>query len=205
MIALFALAGAGLGVGLDAAAARAAHGPRTRSSATLAALAGALLWAWGATQWAGLNLLPWLAFLSALLYLADVDLRALFLPNIVTLPLAALGLVYQAGRGEAANGLAGLLVAALLLAVVAAAASWRYKAEAFGIGDIKLGAALGAWLGYPETLWALAYGFVAGGLIAGVLITAKLARGERDWQTAVMPFGPPLMLGVLPVLAGFVP
>lgn len=38
-----------------------------------------------------------------------------------------------------------------------------------GAGDVKLMAALGAWLGWHDTVWTAAYGAIAGGVMAIVL------------------------------------
>jgi len=59
-----------------------------------------------------------------------------------------------------------------------------------GGGDMKLGAMLGAFLGWPLGLLALFAGVLAGGIVALTL----LALGRRGRKDAI-PFGPFLALG----------
>jgi leader peptidase (prepilin peptidase)/N-methyltransferase len=128
----------------------------------------------------------------ALLALSLIDLSTLRLPDAITVPLLA------AGLGLAAAGLTGDIAAHALGAaagwasVAAAAAFWRRwrGVEGIGMGDAKLLAAAGAWVGIGGlsgvALWACALG------LAGAAATA-LRRG--DWR-APAPFGPPLAAGL---------
>ena len=61
-----------------------------------------------------------------------------------------------------------------------------------GGGDIKLAALIGLVVGFPEVLWALAAGIVAGGIAA--LILVFLARWEIKSH---IPYAPFLCLGAI--------
>jgi leader peptidase (prepilin peptidase) / N-methyltransferase len=72
-------------------------------------------------------------------------------------------------------------------------------AGAFGLGDVKLGALLGGylgWVGWPEVFLGVFAGFLAGTLVA----IALLATGRAGRKTPI-PFGPMLVVGALTVLA----
>jgi prepilin peptidase CpaA len=90
------------------------------------------------------------------------DVRDRRIPNMLTLPLAAAGL----GIGIASGGLRGLVIAAagclaggLLFLVPVAKLGW-------GMGDLKLAAALGAIGGPLFALWLGLYAMAAGGVFA---------------------------------------
>lgn len=157
----------------------------------LAELAALGLAVWAAALTTG-PILPVTAALGwALLALALIDMRTMTLPDALTLPLVA------AGLGLSLAGLTGdpashALGAALGYgAVWAAAALWRLLrgVEGVGMGDAKLLAAAGAWLGVDglssTMLWACGVG------LAWAAVAA--ARGG-DWRGPA-PFGPALAVG----------
>ena len=136
---------------------------------------------------------PWLAALLGwwLLALALIDLRTWRLPDALTLPLIA------AGIGAAALGLlptvdllhalAGAAVGYLALAGI----GWAYRRlrgrDGLGLGDAKLLAAAGAWLGVESLPWLV--------LIAAVLgLALALVRTQPVRAETAVPFGPPLAL-----------
>lgn len=137
--------------------------------------------------------LAWLAAVIGwwLLALALIDLRTWRLPDVLTLPLIL------AGVGLAALGL--LPAAMLLSSLVGAAAGflvlagigWAYRQlrgrDGLGLGDAKLLAAAGAWLGVEALPWLLLFAALLG------LAMALARAGPLRPETAV-PFGPPLAL-----------
>ncbi|MBZ5557613.1 MAG: A24 family peptidase [Acidobacteriia bacterium] len=100
---------------------------------------------------------------------AVIDLRTRRVPNWLTFGLAALGLLLALVRGQqpwyAIGGL-GLGVALMLPGHVVGAT---------GAGDVKLLAAVGAWLGPSGTVTAFLYSALAGGVIA---IVVAVYRGR---------------------------
>jgi len=120
-----------------------------------------------------------------LLILSLIDWQDGLLPDLLTLPLTALGLLASGlGWPDAAIG---ALVGAGLLAVPAMIyRRWRGR-DGLGWGDVKLGAASGAWLGWP----AMPSMILAAALFG---IAAVLLR--RWWRktstTETIPFGPAL-------------
>lgn len=97
------------------------------------------------------------------------DLRTRRIPNALTLSAAVAGLVFHV----ATSGLAGLptavggwLLGLLLLLPY-------FALGGMGGGDVKLVAALGAWLGPQDTFWLTIYAGLAGGAIALVVIVAR--------------------------------
>lgn len=132
----------------------------------------------------------------ALLAAALIDRRTLLLPDLVSLPLAAGGLV-AAWLGLAPASPLAALAGALLglggLATIAELYRRLRGREGLGMGDAKLMAAAGAWLGpgpLPQVLLVGALGALA----------AAIATGAWRRPTEPVPFGPWLALGFWTVL-----
>ena len=147
---------------------------------------------WGAKVGGAAILLPLylavavsLLLALALVAAAVIDLHQFRLPDAITLPLIAAGLGLAAL--SPAPALAERLVGAgagfaLLAALGAVHFRWRGR-EGLGLGDAKLFAATGAWLGWQALPWVLA---LAAG---GALIWAVALR-----RSGAIAFGPWLAL-----------
>lgn len=158
----------------------------------LVEVATAVLFVLAALVWPpGMPLLGAWIFLSVLLALAVIDHHTQLLPDVLTLPLLWLGLLFN---------LQGQFVA-LEQATIGAVAGylclwslfWLFKLatgkEALGYGDFKLLAALGAWLGWqvlPQVILV-----AAGGGLLFTLVQRGLARKDFNQPLA---FGPWLAL-----------
>lgn len=136
---------------------------------------------WGVSVFLGLSLLA----------LSAIDWRTYLLPDGLTLPLIATGLawhVYQATPLWAylAGGVIGYgLVYGLHL-------YWRKVRgeEGIGLGDAKLLAAAGTWLGAAQLPIVM---LVASGSALLVTFVNQIAAGEKN--SAYVAFGPYLSLG----------
>lgn len=101
---------------------------------------------------------------------AIMDVRTRHIPNLLTFGSATAALVFHL----ATHGVSGLETAAGGWAVGAAFFMLPYALGGLGAGDVKLVAALGAWIGPMEALWLCAYTAMAGGLIS---LLAALTHG----------------------------
>jgi leader peptidase (prepilin peptidase) / N-methyltransferase len=135
------------------------------------------------------SLLGW-----TLLALAEIDRRHMILPDLLTLPLLALGLLVTWWLEPAA--LMAHAVAAALGFVVFAGIARAYRRlrgrEGLGLGDAKLLASAGAWvgpLGLPGVVLLGAASALAAALVQG------LARGRLRAVDRI-PFCPYLALGL---------
>jgi leader peptidase (prepilin peptidase)/N-methyltransferase len=130
------------------------------------------------------NAFAWAAVQAGLVGIAAHDFATRRIRNVVTVPGSLLAVVLRAGFERSALVevvLAGLVV---FLSFFALAVLSR---GAFGMGDVKLAAMLGFFLG-EAVLPALLIGTIAGGVVAGVLA----ARGSKR---ATIAYGPYLALG----------
>ncbi|HIJ63757.1 MAG TPA: prepilin peptidase [Rhodospirillaceae bacterium] len=142
----------------------------------------ALIWA-PDRLWSGCGL-GW-----TLLLLAIIDLEDGVLPDRLTLPLLVAGLVWGelADGGDLARHIAGAALGGGLLAVPAMGYRRLRRRDGMGWGDVKLAAAVGAWLGW-EAMPAM---IVVAALttIAAVLLRRRICATSLD---AAIPFGPAL-------------
>mgnify|MGYP001799345041 CR=1 FL=1 len=135
---------------------------------------------------------------SVLLALSYTDLRTGLLFDAMTLPLILLGLGYAAWNGAVLMSVAGAIVGYALVAGLAA--YWRRARgyEGIGLGDAKLLAAGGAWVGLAglPILLLIASGT---GLIAALTVSKKArSAGEH----VAIPFGPCLAMATWIVWCG---
>lgn len=121
--------------------------------------------------------------------------------NLVLLPVAAAAIALSPltpGLGWQSALIAGA-VAGIAFLVIAGIGALAFRAEAMGLGDVKLAAVIGLLLGAMYTAPALLGGMILAGLVAAVLLVLR-RRGRRD----TIAYGPYLCLGALAwlVLAG---
>lgn len=141
------------------------------------------VWRFGfSPQLAAALILTW-----TLIALTVIDLRTMYLPDNLTLPLLWLGLLLSTGPvfatpvASIVGGAAGYLI---LWSVF-----WAFKLitgkEGMGYGDFKLLAALGAWLGWQALPQVILLSALVG---AAVGISLMLVR-KAEWSSKI-PFGP---------------
>jgi prepilin signal peptidase PulO-like enzyme (type II secretory pathway) len=136
----------------------------------------------------------------ALLYLAYIDWHTFRLPNAITFPLIILGIAF--------NGISDLRfttpAAALIGASLGYGSLWALNTgyrllknrDGIGMGDAKLLAALGAWLGWSALPSILLLASITGTI--GGIIWLKW-RGHQLQQA--FPFGPFLAIaGIIELL-----
>ncbi|QOJ14664.1 MAG: prepilin peptidase [Planctomycetia bacterium] len=119
--------------------------------------------------------------IPATLYASWVDYAERRVPNWLNALIAALGISMQTWW----FGAAGLGWAMLGLTVGFATLIVPWAMHGMGAGDVKLMAAIGAWLGPWLTLWSFAVGAVFGGVAAIVMIvsTGRAVHAMTNMQT----------------------
>ncbi|MDQ0619785.1 prepilin peptidase [Arthrobacter globiformis] len=171
--------------------------PRVRTRITTAALTGVLCAALAlrvGMDWA----LPAYLLLAVLgVQLARIDVAHHLLPNplVLTLLVAGLALLLLSSTAtaewaellRAATGAAILFVIFLILALI--------SPSGIGMGDVKLAAPVGLYLGYlgwSQLFYGGALGFVLGGILSVVLIRLKRANLGSE-----IAFGPSMLAAAL--------
>ncbi len=129
--------------------------------------------------------------------LAFIDLEHHLLPDVLTLPGIALGLGFSAAGGVAtlADAAIGAAVGGALPYVVIVVYRAIRGVEGMGLGDVKLLAMVGAFLGWRGVLLTIGLGSCVGAVFGIALIAS--GRGRRDTE---LPFGVFLALAAVVVL-----
>jgi leader peptidase (prepilin peptidase)/N-methyltransferase len=156
--------------------------------AGLSALAA--LWHWGSSPEA----LVAFGFLSALIVVTFIDLDHQIIPDVISLPGIAVGLLLslvleQPGLRSAAIGAA---LGGAVLAAVAYGYYWLTGREGMGGGDVKLLAMIGAFLGWKAVPVTLLLASLTGSIIG---VSLMLLRGAST--RLAIPFGPFLAAGAV--------
>ena len=141
--------------------------------------------------------LLWCGFAATLVAASFIDWETTLLPDVFTMNLLWVGLV-AAALGYTvplADAVWGLVAAAVALGGISKLWKLLRGSDGMAMGDVKLLAALGAWLGWsmliPIVLVASAVGAVVG---IGMKLTGALREGRY------VPFGPFLSGAALLVL-----
>ena len=134
-----------------------------------------------------------LAFTCAMIVLFVIDLQHYLLPNVITVPGIVIGfalsLVLPPGWKAS---LIGLIAGGGLLFAIAEA-WYRFRGiEGLGMGDVKMLAMIGAFLGWKLMLVTLVLSSFAGSLIG----VGAIALG-RGGMKSMLPFGTFLAVGAL--------
>jgi len=160
----------------------------------------------------------WWPVLTLLAIATVVDIRSRRIPNWLVLPFLTAGLVVNAlgrglkGLGESTGGIA-------LAVAVTGLLCWL---RGMGLGDLKLCAAVGAWIGPSQLSTALVVTGLAGGVLALIwaashgslrqsldgssdLVAGFLAKGLKPHpsltlenpRALAMPYAPAIAIGTL--------
>ena len=132
-------------------------------------------------------------FGCALIVLFVTDLQHKILPNVITLPGIVIGFVCSIFLPPGwVSSLIGILVGGGVLFAIAEVYYRVRGQEGLGMGDVKLLAMIGAFLGWKLVLLTLVFASFTGSLAGGVLIAS--GRGGMKYA---LPFGTFLAVGAL--------
>lgn len=147
----------------------------------------------------GVLLVSRLLFAALLIALFVIDLEHQILPNVLTVPGIAAGFLLStvAPPGPASSAI-GIGLGAGVLYGIAAGYYLVRREEGMGMGDVKMLAMIGAFLGWPAVVLTLVLSSLSGAVIGIVLMAARGA----DMRYA-MPFGTFLAIAAfIAMLAG---
>ncbi len=162
--------------------------------------------------------IAWWPTMIATILATAWDLRSRRIPNWLVFPFLIAGLAVASITG----GWSGLGRSALGVVCGAAAMGLFYILGGMGMGDVKLCAAIGAWMGLQQLLLAFVFMGLAGGVMALVwavcggflketlngtadLLFGFRKRGLRPHETLVlanpaarkMPYAPAIAIGAI--------
>jgi len=139
----------------------------------------------------GVLLVSRLVLGCALIVLFAIDLEHHLLPNPITVPGIVVGFAFSFFTDPGwVSSLIGILVGGGILYAIAEGYYWIRHEEGLGMGDVKMLAMVGAFLGWKLTLMTLMLASVAGSIVGLSLIATR--RGDMKYA---LPFGTFLAMG----------
>jgi leader peptidase (prepilin peptidase)/N-methyltransferase len=132
-----------------------------------------------------------LVFGCALIVLFAIDLEHQLLPNVITLPGIAIGFLLSVINPPGwKSSLIGIVAGGGVLFLIAEGYYRLRHEEGLGMGDVKMLAMIGAFLGWPLMLLSLMAASLAGSIVGVFLIMT--GRGTMKYA---LPFGTFLAIG----------
>ena len=167
----------------------------------------ATLWKFGLS----LDTLFYLIFISGLIVITFVDLEHMIIPNVITYPGILLGILYNAISTDWAistelvgnfsfgfqnffelvdkvpilDSLFGVILGGGILLLIAYIYEAVKKKQGMGIGDVKLLALIGAFLGWQGVFFVIFLSSILGSVIGLSIIISR--KGDLKYA---LPFGP---------------
>lgn len=134
------------------------------------------------------------SILMILLGICIIDIKHFIIPDklLITASILSVGYYVYAVKLGILNYLLGAFIIFSILFLIRIGSHYLYKKEAFGFGDVKLGALLGFILGWKAALIAIFFGFVIAGIF--IVILTILRKIKRK---SYLPFGPFLIMGAV--------
>jgi leader peptidase (prepilin peptidase)/N-methyltransferase len=143
----------------------------------------------------------WL-LLAGLIAATFIDFEHYIIPNEITYGGIIAGLLLSVVHPPLMNttsigtallrSFLGVIVGGVTLLLVAILGEKIFKKEAMGMGDVKLLAGIGAFLGWPATLFTIFVSSVVGGVVGLTLVLAT----QKGWQSRI-PYGPYIAFGAV--------
>jgi len=126
-----------------------------------------------------------LLFISLLIPILFIDLKEQIVPNRFSYTLLAGGLIFGFLTRFFLPAVLGAGIGAGLFLIILLLGSLFLKEAGMGMGDVKLAAGIGAFLGWKLALLCFFLSFLLGAVIATILLATHL-KGRRDR----IPFAP---------------
>jgi prepilin peptidase CpaA len=133
----------------------------------------------------GIHSIAWWPTVAVLCVATFTDLRSRRIPNWLSLPFMAAGVtasVWMHGWHGFAQSMGGFGLGALIFGVL-------FFLGGMGMGDVKLCAAIGAWVGPEQLMLALVVTGLAGGIMALVWAVSQGFTGELFKGSSELIFG----------------
>lgn len=133
-------------------------------------------------------------FIAALLTITFIDIDHQIIPNVISLPFIpiGIGLSFFLSPITVLDALYGVLAGGGSLFVVSRGYYYITRVEGLGLGDVKLIAMIGAFIGLKGIFFTIFFSSLIGTLIG----TAVMIHQKKDMRYQI-PYGPFLSIGAI--------
>jgi leader peptidase (prepilin peptidase)/N-methyltransferase len=137
-----------------------------------------------------LELLTFLVFTTLLIPIFFIDLREMLIPDTLSISGIIIGLILGIFRGITIVSLIGAAVGAVYVLIIIYLGKSIYKRDVMGMGDVKLSAMIGAFVGWANFLLTILISSLLGS-IYGII---QIRKGKSSMKS-IIPYGPFLAIG----------
>ena len=140
-------------------------------------------------------------FTSLLIIMSTIDIHHKIIPDVISFPMILLSplIVWVHPELDWKSSLLGVLFGAGVVILIRAIYFAIRKVEGMGLGDAKLLAGIGGWLGYQ----AIYPTFYIGSILGAILGIGAIIVNKNSGMKSEMPFGPFLSIGAFLYFFGF--
>ena len=139
-----------------------------------------------------LSFLKHLIFISFLIPVFFIDLKHRIVPNRLSYGVLICGLLLSLPTRSFFSSLVGLGIGGAIFLIIRFLGAFFLKVESMGMGDVKLAAGIGAFLGWRLTLVCFFLSFLLGAIVAIFLLLTRVKRRKDR-----IPFAPFLVAAAL--------
>ncbi len=137
-----------------------------------------------------LELLTFLIFTTLLIPIFFIDLREMLIPDALSISGIIIGLILGIFRGITIVSLIGAAIGVVYVLIIIYLGKSIYKRDVMGMGDVKLSAMIGAFVGWANFLLTILISSLLGS-IYGII---QIRRGKSSMKS-IIPYGPFLAIG----------
>jgi len=132
---------------------------------------------------------------SSLVAISFIDIDKRIIPEALTLPGIAVGLLFSLFEHDILNSLIGIFVGGGILLCFGFIGGVMFKKESMGFGDVELMAFIGAFLGWQKSILVVILAAFFAVLLGGGLLLLKSRKRKVDDH--YIPFGPYISLAAV--------
>lgn len=139
-----------------------------------------------------IGLIKTFLFVSILIPVFFIDLEHQIIPDSLSYSLLVSGIILSGIQGFFFPSLEGAALGIVIFLVIFYLSIFFLHQAGMGMGDVKIAAGIGAYLGWKMALLSFFLSFFLGALVAGIFLLFHL-KGMKD----KIPFGPFLVAGAI--------
>ncbi len=140
------------------------------------------------------DVIVFLLLAALLVVISFIDIEYKLILNKITIPGLIIGaaLTWQLSSQSLFQIAIGMILGGGLLVAVAILGRGMFGKESMGMGDVKMAAMIGAFVGAQGITLSLFLGFIIAGIFSSIGIALKKMK-----RTSYIPFGPFIALGTI--------
>ena len=138
----------------------------------------------------GYEFLGFITLTVLLVPISFIDFDVMLIPDVIAIPGIVLGWIISIFRGFFIQSVLGSVAGGITIIIIYYIGKLFYKKEVMGLGDVRVAALIGSFVGWAGWLLSLVIGSFLGSIYGIILIKKKGGDLKKE-----IPFGPFLAIG----------